>query len=270
MAERELSREALRDVQAHARERGIPFFATAHDVPSLKFLVDELDVPMIKVGSGEASNWDFLRAVGAAGRPVVVSFGLQSDTEATRAVEELRAAGATEVVALHTLTAYPTPPGLADVRRLTRLRDLLGVPVGLSDHTVGTHIPLAAVALGASAVEKHLTFDKTDRRSQDNAGALEPAEWIEFVRHIRELETALGEPDEADLAHALEQGRRWALQALVAAHDLEQGTVLERSQLRAKRPLRGGIPAGELDQVVGRVLRRALRRDDQLMLDDLA
>jgi N,N'-diacetyllegionaminate synthase len=267
LAERELSREALRDVQAHARERGITFFATAHDPPSLEFLVDELDVPWLKVGSGEASNWDFLSAVGEARRSVLVSFGLQSDAEAARAVEILRDAGAPEVVVLHTVTVYPTPAALAQLGRLRRLHELAGAPVGLSDHTVGTHVALAAVALGACAIEKHLTFDKLDQRSLDNPGALEPAEWTDFVRQIREVEEALGEPDGTALAAALEQSRDWAFQALVAAVDLPAGTVLERSHVKAKRPLRGGIPATELERIVGRTLSRAVKRDDQLTPD---
>lgn len=269
MAERELSQEALRDVHAHAGERGITFFATAHDAPSLEFLVEELDVPLLKVGSGEASNWDFLRIVGDAGRPVFISFGLQSDAEAARGVEILRKAGAPDVVVLHTVTVYPTPTGLADLGRLRRLRECVGAPVGLSDHTVGAHVALAAVALGACAIEKHLTFDRLDPRSQDNPGALEPAEWIEFIHEIREVEEALGEPDGTALAAALGRSRDWALQALVAAVDLAAGTVVERSHLKAKRPLHGGIPASELEHVVGRTLARAVKQNDQLTLDVL-
>jgi N,N'-diacetyllegionaminate synthase len=266
MTERELSPAVLRDLQAHAGERGIAFFATAHDAPSLEFLVEHLDVPWLKVGSGESSNWDFLRLVGEAGRPVFVSFGLQSDSEAARAVENLREAGAPEVVVLHTVTVYPTPTALADLGRLRRLGELVGAPVGLSDHTVGSHVALAAVALGACAIEKHLTFDKRDHRSQDNLGALEPAEWIDFVRQIEE---ALGEPDGAAVGAALDQSRSWALQALVAASDLPAGTVLERSHLKAKRPLRGGIGASEVDRVLGRTLARAVERDSQLTDADL-
>lgn len=269
MAERELDRDALREVQAHARERGIVFFATAHDLSSLEYLVEELDVPAVKVGSGEASNWDFLHAVGAAGRPVFISFGLQSDQEAELAVRTLQEAGAAEVVALHSLTLYPTPASFAGLPRLARLRELLDVPVGLSDHTVGSHVPLAAVALGARAIEKHLTFDRTDPRSLDNPGALEPEEWIGFVSQIREVESALREPDPTELAGALAASRDWALQALVAARNLPADSVLAREDLVAKRPLRGGIPAGEVERLVGKRLRRPLAADEQVREDDL-
>jgi len=269
LVERELSREDLRELQRHARDRGLVFFATPHDLSSLAFLVEDLDVPALKVGSGEASNWDFLHAVGAAERPVFVAFGLQSDDEAHRAVEVLLSAGAPEVVAFHSVTAYPTPAALADLSRLARLRERLGVAVGLSDHTVGSHVALAAVALGARAIEKHLAFDKRDPRSLDNAGALEPDEWAAFVGQVREVEAALAAPDEAELAATHERGRAWALQAVVAARDLEAGTELSRLDLAAKRPLADGIPAGLLDSLVGRRLLRRLSEDEQLRPGDV-
>jgi len=269
MAGRELPPESFAELQAHARERRLTFFATAHDAPSVGFLV-ELDVPLIKVGSGEASNWEFLRVVGAAGRGVQIAFGLQSDEEAQRAVEVLLDAGAPEVTALHTVTIYPTPAHLAGLERMTRLAELLPVPVGYSDHTVGRHVSLAAVALGAQALEKHLAFDKADDRSLDNAGALEPLEWIEFVGEVRELEVALGEPAREELDTALASFRNWALQAVVAARDLEAGTELARGDLEAKRPLGDGLPASELENVVGRRLRRAVAADEQIRLADLA
>lgn len=270
MAERELPPGALEELQAHASERGLVFFATPHDAASLRHLVEELDVPLLKVGSGEASSWSFLEEVGRAGKPVLISFGMQSDEEAARAVDTVRAAGAPEVTALHAVSVYPTPPTLADLGRLRRLAERLGAPVGLSDHTVGGHVALAAVALGAHVIEKHLTLDRADPRSLDNAGALEPAEWIDFVRQVRDVEAALSPPPAEELASALAATRDWALPALVAARDLEAGIRLEPEHLTAKRPLRGGVAASELDRIVGRTLRRPLRTDQQLRAADLA
>jgi N-acetylneuraminate synthase/N,N'-diacetyllegionaminate synthase len=269
MEERRLSHDDLRAVREHAVERGIAFFASPHDEPSLRFLVDELDVPMIKVGSGEAANERFLRAVGATGRRVLIAFGLQSDAEAKRAVDVLREAGAEDVVALHTVTLYPTPPELASLPRIERLATLLGSPVGISDHTVGRHVVLAAVARGARVVEKHLTFDKADPRSLDNPGALEPDEFTALVREIRELEAALRSPDAEVLEHALASSRAWAEQAVVASRRLPVGTTLGEADLAFKRPAHGGIPASEAGGVIGRRLRREVDRDEQIREDDL-
>jgi N-acetylneuraminate synthase/N,N'-diacetyllegionaminate synthase len=270
LSARELPLEAWGELQAHAVECGLTFFATPHDATSLHFLVEELDVPLLKVGSGEASNWEFLRGVGSARRPVLIAFGLQSDDEAKRAVAVLRESGAPDVTVLHTVTIYPTPFRFADLGRMGRLAELVDAPVGYSDHTVGTHVALAAVALGAGTIEKHLTFDKSDERSLDNAGALEPAEWIGFVRAVRELEQALVRPSPAELDEARAEFRDWALQALVAGRDLEAGERLAASDLSAKRPARGGIPASELESVVGRRLLRPVAADEQIRFADLA
>jgi N,N'-diacetyllegionaminate synthase len=266
---RELSAAGLQELQAHAAERGLLFFATPHDSSALSLVVETLDVPLLKVGSGEAVNWRFLREVGAARRPVLASFGLASDEEARRAVATLLEAGAPEVVALHTVSVYPTPARLASLGRIARLRRLLDVPVGLSDHTVGSHVALASVALGVHTLEKHLTLDKADPRSLDNAGALEPDELAALARQIREIEAALAEPVDEDLRAALAPARDWALQALVAARDLEAGTPLRCTDLAAKRPARGGIPASELEHVVGRTLRRRIAVDEQISPADL-
>jgi N-acetylneuraminate synthase/N,N'-diacetyllegionaminate synthase len=267
MASRELSFDELAELRRRSDERGLVFFATPHDEASLEFLADELDVPCLKVGSGESNNWRFLRRVGAKGKPVLIAFGMQDDDEARRAVETLREAGAPEVVAFHTVSLYPTPPEFAGLRRIERLRELLDVQVGISDHTVGWHVPLAAVALGARAVEKHLTFDKADPRSLDNPGALEPDEFPQMVHQIRELELALAPPSED--GRRLERSRDWALQAVVAARPLHAGHLLGEDDLAFKRPGRGGVPAAEADTLLGRRLRHAIAVDEQIRREDV-
>jgi len=269
MASRELPPDELVRLRDRATGRGLLFFATPHDEASLELLVDELDVPCLKVGSGEASNWRFLERIGACGKPVLIAFGLQSDDEALRAVALLREAGAPEVVAFHTVSLYPTPAASANLRRFVRLQELLDVPVGISDHTVGWHVPLAAVALGARAIEKHLTFDRTDPRSLDNPGALEPDELGRMVAQVRELELALGEPP-ADDAARLSSSGDWALQAVVATRRLEAGHVLTEDDLTFKRPALGGIPASEAGTLPGRRLRNAVDADEQIRVEDLA
>lgn len=266
MASRELSYEELGRLQQHAADRGLTFFATPHDEESLDFLAHELDVPWLKVGSGEANNWGFLERVGRAGKAVIVAFGMQTDDEARRAVATLAEAGAPEVVALHTVSVYPTPPELVGLRRMTRLQEILDVPVGLSDHTVGWHVPLAAVALGARAIEKHLTFDKTDDRSLDNPGAVEPAELVAMVAQIRELELALAPPVERG---ELDAARDWALQAVVAARALEPGDVLTEADVAFKRPARGGVPASRVGELLGRRVRVAVPQDEQVLPEHL-
>lgn len=268
MKSRELTFDELRDLQRYANERGIAFFATPHDEDGLELLV-EMDVPMLKVGSGEAANLPFLQRIAAAGKPTIIAFGMQSDDEAQRAVATLREAGAPEVLVLHTTSLYPTPPQCASLDRIGRLRELLGMQIGISDHTIGWHVPLAAVALGACAIEKHHTFDKADPRSLDNPGALEDDEWVAMVRQVRELEQALRPADPAELEAALARSRAWAEQAIVAARALEAGAVIGAGDVAFKRPRADGLPPTALDQVVGRTLARALEPDEQIKPADL-
>jgi sialic acid synthase SpsE len=267
MSSRELPFAELARLQQQAKDRGLVFFATPHDDASLEFLADELDMPCLKVGSGESNNWQFLKRVAAKRKPVLIAFGMQSDDDARRAVSLLLEAGSPEVVAFHTVSLYPTPFELARLDRIQRLRDLLDVPIGISDHTVGWHIPLAAVALGARAVEKHLTFDKADPRSLDNPGALEPQEFPEMVRQIRELEQALLAPAGDD--SRLDDARDWALQAVVAARALGAGHVLTEDDVAFKRPGRGGVPAADVDLLLGRPLLRSIDVDEQIRRGDV-
>ena len=266
---KELTHDDLRALQAAAAERGLLFFVTPHDRPSLDFVVRELRVPLLKVGSGEAHNRDFLCAVGATGLPVLISFGLQTDAEVQEAVATLRGAGAAGVVAFHCVTEYPTPPELASLDRLPGLQRLLDVPCGYSDHTVGWHVVTAAVALGACALEKHLTFDKSDPRSLDNPGALLPDEFVRFVREVRDLERALTPPREEVRAAARDRARAWAGQSIVAARDLPPGTRIDRDMLALKRPGRGGIGPEGLDSLMGRRTVRRVPADEQITIADV-
>jgi N,N'-diacetyllegionaminate synthase len=144
----------------------------------------------------------------------------------------------------------------------------LGTPVGISDHTVDWHVPLAAVALGARLVEKHLTLDRSDPKSLDNAGALEPDDFAAMVRQIRELEQALAPPDDSFTA-AIYESRDWALQAIVAARPLPEGHVVAENDIRFKRPARGGILASNAEEVIGNRLSRDVGTDEQIRPDDL-
>jgi N-acetylneuraminate synthase/N,N'-diacetyllegionaminate synthase len=267
---KELTRQDLLALRDYARHRGIMFFVTAHDAPSLDFVVREIAPPLLKVGSGEAHNPEFLRLVGETGLPVLISFGFHDAGEVRRAINILRDAGSPAVGAMHCVTEYPTPPPLAHLERISALASLLDVPVGYSDHTVGWHVPLAAVARGATMLEKHLTFDKSDPRSLDNPGALLPEEFRTFVRQVRDVEAALAEPPVALQEASRSRARAWAGQAIVAARTIQAGDIVAREMLAFKRPARGGLGPELVGSVVGRKAARTLQADEQITFDDLA
>lgn len=270
LKEKEFPFEEMREIFRYAESRGIPVFATPHDEEGLDFLVRELNPGVIKVGSGEAHNDAFLRKVGRAGRPVIISFGLQTDEEILRAVAELHDAGAPEVVALHCVSLYPTPYDKADLPRIDALRRLLNIPVGISDHSPGWHIPLAAVSKGACLVEKHLTFDRRDPRSLDNPGALLPGEFMDMVLQIRNIEEALLGLSHEERVVSLKNAREWLGQCLVAARDLTPGTVLTQEMIAFKRPAKNGLPPEALKNLLGRKISKSVERDEQIREEHLA
>lgn len=269
MKSKELSFDDLRRLFEYARGRGIEIFASAHDNESLEFLADELRQPFFKIGSGEAHNLEFLKQVGAKRKPVIISFGLQSDEEAKHAVATLLNTGVPSIIALHCITMYPTPYEYILLDRMQRLQNILDVPTGLSDHSRGMHIALAAVALGATVIEKHLTFDKDDPRSLDNAGALLPEEFKVMVSHIRDIEAAMREVDPEERAQLLLKNRDWAGQSIMAARDLEPGTVITQNAVVFKRPAKGGLPPAALESIIGKRVRVMVKADEQIQLEFL-
>lgn len=257
-----LPADDFRRLRTRAHERGLLFLSTPFDLSSLGVLV-ELGVSAIKVGSGDLTNLPFLRHVGAAGLPVILSTGMANLGE----IEEgLAALGDAPVVLLHCVSAYPAAPDDCNLRAMATMRAAFGVPVGFSDHTQGAAVALAAAALGAAVVEKHLTLDRS-LPGPDHAASLEPGEFAAMVRGVRAVEAALGDgikrarPAEADVMAA-------ARRSLVAAADLPAGARLEERMIGVKRPGTGIAPR-HLPLVLGRRLARDLRRDELLTWDVL-
>ncbi len=265
---KELSHDKLHELHDYCAIRNIDFFVTAHTETDLDFLDRELDVPFFKIGSGESINDDFLKNVGTRGKPVVISLGLHlTEEEIDKSIRTLEEAGAKEIVILHCNTVYPTPVPFSDLRMIERLRERFPYPIGYSDHTVGWHIPLAAVALGACVLEKHLSFDKTDKRSLDCPGSCDPEDLKRYVAHIREVEQALTPPPPAK-QDAILQARRWAAQSAIATHDLAAGTILTESCIAFKRP-GTGILQTDAHKIIGKKTTKTIGEDELIKETDV-
>lgn len=184
----ELEREQYLEIAQHAAMQGIDWFASPWDVPSVAFLED-LGVSTHKVASASVTDHDLLRELAATGKPVILSTGMSTVEQIDRAVEVL---GTERLVMLHSTSTYPLPPEEANLRTIPVLQERYGVPVGYSGHERGLQISVAAVALGAVAVERHITLDRTMWGS-DQAASLEPHGFMSLVRDIRVLEKALGD-----------------------------------------------------------------------------
>jgi N,N'-diacetyllegionaminate synthase len=261
----ELPRSAYPRLRAACEAQGMLFLSTPFDEESADFLAAH-GVPAFKAGSGDLTNLPLLRHLAGKGLPVILSTGMADEDEVAAAVDAVRAAGARGVVLLHATSSYPADPREANLRALPALQRRFATPVGLSDHTPGSAVALAAVALGAALVEKHLTLDRT-LPGPDHAASLDVAGLAELVRGIRTVELALGDgvkrvtPGEAET-------RTVARRSLAARIDLPAGATLAGASLVALRP-GTGIPPSELEQVVGRRLARPVAAGELLRLEDL-
>lgn len=235
----ELSFDDFRRLKAYCEAIGIQFLSTPFDMESLAFL-DELGVPFWKIPSGEATNLPFLLAAAKTGRPVVLSTGMCEMEEIRAAVEALRTGGAPEIRLLHCNTEYPTPFEDVNLRAMAVMRDAFGLEVGYSDHTRGIEVPVAAVALGATVIEKHFTLDR-NMEGPDHKASLEPAELAAMVRAIRNVEKALGTAEKKP-SPSERKNIAVARKSIVAKTAIAAGEPLTENNLTVKRPGSGVSP----------------------------
>ena len=248
----------LRD---HAKDAGITFFSTPFDLDSARMLVD-LGVSALKVSSGELTNLPFLRSLAAMDVPLLVSTGMGDAAEVAAAVHAC--AGAPSLTLFHCVSSYPAPIDQANLRAIPAMRQAHGVPVGWSDHTIGSTSAIAAVALGATTLEKHFTTDKT-LPGPDHAASAEPAELADYIAVTRAAASALGDgvkrrmPAEEDVAAVAR--RSWH-----ATRDLAAGDTIAEDDVVALRPELGISPA---IPVAGAKVLRPVGAGDPVTADDV-
>jgi sialic acid synthase SpsE len=260
-----LPREWQPLLAARASELGIDFFSSPFDHEAVAEL-DALDVPLLKIASFEIVDLPLIERAAATGRPLLISTGMSTLGEIQDALDAAARAGAAAVGLMQCTSLYPAPNELANLRAMETLRIAFGVPVGYSDHTTGIAVPIAAAALGAAFIEKHLTLDRSSP-GPDHAFALEPPELTAMIDGVRAAAAALGDgrkngpsPEER------EEMYRLARRSLVITRDLPAGTTLTREMITVKRP-GFGIKPKHLDLVVGRPLRVDVEEDEILTWD---
>jgi len=260
----ELSKDDHLRLKAYAEERGLVFFSSPFSVEAVE-LLEAVDVPAYKIASGELTNPPLLEAVAATAKPVLLSSGMSGMEDVERAARILRADGS-DLLVLQCTSNYPCPPELVNLRAMTAMGELLDAPYGLSDHTADIYTSIAAVALGAVAVEKHFTLDKA-AYGPDHHASLTPDELRRLVEGVRQVELAMGTGiKERD--PALDPARATFEKSIVARIAIPEGAVLEREMLTTKRP-GDGISALRLEEIVGRRVVRTLEPDHKLQEADL-
>ena len=261
-----LPADRLFEVFDHCRDVDIDIMCTPWDEPSVDALVG-YGIPALKIASADLTNHALLTHAAASGTPLVVSTGMSTETEIRESVAVLRASG-TAYALLHCQSTYPAPFKDVNLRYLTRLAELGDCPVGYSGHERGFHVPVAAVALGATIIEKHFTVDR-GMEGNDHKVSLLPGEFAEMVVRIREVEESLGSTSARAVSTGEMMNRVNLAKSLVAARDIEPGDVIERDAVDIKSPGRGLQP-NALDRLVGRTANRALQAGDFFYATDLS
>ena len=260
----ELTREMHHELLAHCDSIGIEFFSTGFDIESLDMLSD-LGLNRFKIPSGEITNLPYLRHIGRFGKPVLLSSGMATLGEIEAALDILAQAGTPieQVTVLHCNTEYPTPIQDVNLQAMLTIRDAFQVAVGYSDHTLGIEVPIAAVALGATVVEKHFTLDRA-LPGPDHRASLEPKELGAMVAAIRKIEQAMGDGIKRPSASE-EKNRPIARKSIVAARSIRAGEAFDESNLTVKRPGVGLSPM-RWDEVLGRQSPRDFAADELIEL----
>lgn len=261
----ELSRRDHEELIQECRACGVGFLSTAFDCDSLAMLEELRCLEWIKVPSGEITNLPLLRMMGGLGKKILLSTGMADLGEIEDAICTLERAGTdrTRMVVLHCTTEYPTPMPDVNLRAMSAMRTAFGVDVGYSDHTAGIEVAIAAVALGAVVVEKHVTLDR-QLPGPDHKASIEPEELAAMVEGIRNIERALGDGVKRPCRGEIEN-RVAARRSIVAARTIACGEVFTSENLTTKRP-GSGISPMRWDDVVGRVAMRAFNVDEPIQV----
>lgn len=244
------------------KDRGVPVFSTPFDETAVDFL-QELDAPAFKIASFEMIDHPLIRKVASVGKPTVMSTGMASYAEIDEAVKVFHEAGGRELILLHCISGYPTPAEQANLRRIPEMKARYGCVIGLSDHTMGTAVSVAATALGASFIEKHFILRRSDG-GPDSSFSMEPEEMAALVRDTRTAFSALGAGGET--RSDVEKGSLIFRRSIYVVRDIAAGEKLSSENVRIIRPGYGLAPK-HMPELIGRAAKHDIKRGTALTWD---
>lgn len=260
----ELNANQHEELIAYCQKKNIQFFSTAFDMDSINYL-HSLNLGLWKIPSGEITNYPYLKKIAQYKEPVILSTGMCDLSDIAAALQVLLDNGLEkeQITILHCNTEYPTPMEDVNLRAMLEIEKKFGVNIGYSDHTEGIEVPIAAVALGATVIEKHFTLDR-NMEGPDHKASLEPQELRAMVKSIRNIELALG--DGHKVVSASEQKNvEIARKSIVAACNIQKGEMLTEKNLTVKRP-GNGISPMRWEEVIGTYARRDYQEEDLIEL----
>ena len=258
----ELTEEEYEELKQYCGEKHIMFLSTPFDLDSLQYL-NEIGIEIIKIPSGEITNYPYLREIGKLGKPIIMSTGMSTMAEVEEAVEVLQMNGAKDITLLHCNTQYPTPYGDVNLRAMLALKDKFHTEVGYSDHTLGIEVPIAATAMGATVIEKHFTLNR-GMEGPDHKASLEPDELKCMIQSIRNVEQAMGtgikEPTNSEYKNILVVRK-----SIVARKQIQAGEIFTEENITTKRPGDGMSPM-RWNEVIGKTASREYGADEKIVL----
>lgn len=265
----ELSEQQHHELIKYCNLRGVKFFSTAFDLDSISFL-DKLHLDLFKIPSGEVTNYPYLRAIAKLGKPIVMSTGMCSMKDIETSIGVLLAHGAKmqDLTILHCNTQYPTPMGDVNLKAMLTIAEAFDVKFGYSDHTIGIEVPVAAVALGATVIEKHFTLDRT-MEGPDHKASLEPDELKAMVQSIRNIELAMSGDGNKRPSPSEMENISVARKSIHMASALPQGAIIKEEDLATLRP-GDGISPMHWEEVIGKTLLNSKKAFEKLKWEDLA
>jgi N-acetylneuraminate synthase/N,N'-diacetyllegionaminate synthase len=261
----ELGDAEIKELHHYAQKKNILFLSSAFDEESVD-LLDSLNVPAFKIASGELTNLPLLRYMAHKKRPIILSTGLSTLAEIEEALAVIREEGVKDIILLHCVTSYPAKEEDANLKVMDLLKRQFGYPVGFSDHTMSITVPIAAAALGAVLIEKHFTLDKT-LPGPDHRASLEPTEFSEMVKGIRDVEKALGDGMKRLTANE-EEIRKVARRSIVAKTRIPKGAIIRESMVDFKRPGTGLEPR-DLCKIIGKRTKKDIEPDELITFEKL-
>ena len=258
----ELDTQAHKELIAYAKSKNIMFLSTPFDLQSVA-LLDDLGLQIFKIPSGEITNLPYLRSIAKLNKRVILSTGMSTMQEVRDALHILTTNGTKKenITVLHANSMYPTPMEDVNLRAMLTIQNELDIAVGYSDHTLGIEVDIAAVAMGASVIEKHFTLDKT-MEGPDHKASLEPSELKAMVNAIRNIEKALGsyekKPSPSETPN-IEAARK----SIVAAQKIKKGEIFSDTNLTTKRPAKGLSPM-KWDEMIGKTAQKNYQEDEPI------
>ena len=258
----ELSFDDFRKIQEYCKKKGIMFLSTPFDIESLKFL-EEIHMPIWKIASSEAVNFQLLREMAKTHKPIIFSTGMCTIEEISNAVDVLKKYGAGEIRILHCNTQYPTPMEDVNLKAMYELKSMFQCDIGYSDHTQGIEVPIAAVAMGATIIEKHFTLDR-NMEGPDHVASLNPLELKEMVQAIRNIEKAIGTGKKVP-SNSEKENRIAARKSIFARCEIKKGQKFTEENIIAKSP-GGGVNPMRWEEVIGTCAVRNFKRDEMIEL----